>query len=66
MSVAKVVEILAEGDSIQAAIEDAVAEAGKTIKNIRSVYVQDIQALVKDQSVTRYRVNCKISFQVGS
>ena len=66
MSVAKVVEILAEGDSIQAAIEDAVVEAGKTIKNIRSVYVQDIQALVKDQAITRYRVNCKISFQVGS
>ncbi len=65
MSVAKVVEILAEGSSVEAAIEDAVAEASKTIKNIRSVYVQDIQAVVRDQSIARYRVNCKVSFLVG-
>ncbi|MCA9737596.1 MAG: dodecin family protein [Gemmatimonadota bacterium] len=66
MSVAKVIEILAEGASIESAIEDAVAEAAKTVKNIRSVYVQDIQAVIADNAVQRFRVNCKITFVVGS
>ena len=62
MSIAKVIEVLAEGDSIEAAVEDAVAEASKTVKNIRSAYVNDIQAIVRDGKVVKYRVNVKLSF----
>ena len=62
MSIAKVIEVLAEGDSIEAAVEDAVAEASKTVKNIRSAYVNDIQAIVRDNGVVKYRVNVKLSF----
>jgi flavin-binding protein dodecin len=65
MAVAKVIEILAEGSTIEAAVEDAVAEAGKSVEHIRSVYVQDIQAVVKGGSVAHYRANCKITFVVG-
>ncbi len=65
MAVAKVIEILAEGKSIEDAIEDGVAEARKTVKNIRSVYVEGIQANVKDGEVASYRVNCKITFVVS-
>ncbi len=65
MAVAKVIEILAEGKSIENAIEDGVAEARKTVKNIRSVYVEGIQATVKDGEVASYRVNCKITFVVS-
>ncbi len=65
MAVAKVIEILAEGKSIEDAIEDGVAEARKTVKNIRSVYVEGIQATVKDGEVASYRVNCKITFVVS-
>ncbi len=62
MSIAKVIEVLAEGDSIEAAVETAVAEASKTVKNIRSAYVNDIQAIVRDGKVVKYRVNVKLSF----
>ncbi len=62
MSIAKVIEVLAEGDSIEAAVEDAVAEASKTVKNIQSAYVSDIQAIVRDDKVVKYRVNVKLSF----
>ncbi len=62
MSIAKVIEVLAEGDSIETAVEDAVAEASKTVKNIRSAYVNDIQAIVRDGKVVKYRVNVKLSF----
>lgn len=62
MSIAKVIEVLAEGDSVEAAVENAVAEASKTVKNIRSAYVNDIQALVRDGAIVKYRVNVKLTF----
>ena len=62
MSLAKVIEVLAEGDSVEAAVESAVQEATRTIKNIRSAYVNDIQAIVRDGSVVKYRVNVKLTF----
>jgi flavin-binding protein dodecin len=65
MSIAKVIEILAEGDSIEKAVEAAVAEAGRTVRNIRSVYIADMQAIVRDGKVKKYRVNARISFIVG-
>ena len=64
MSLAKVIEVLAEGDSVEAAIESAVAEASKTVKNIRSAYVNDIQAIVRDDTVVKFRVNVKLTFVI--
>jgi len=64
MSIAKVIEVLAEGDSIEAAVESAVSGASKTVKHIRSAYVNDIQAIVRDQGVIKYRVNVKLTFVV--
>lgn len=64
MAVAKVIELLAEGSSIEAAVEDALSEAKKSVKNIRSIYVQDIQASVRDGGIRAYRVNCKVTFVV--
>ena len=66
MSIAKVIEILAEGDSIEAAIESAVAEASQTVKNIRHVYLNEVQAIVENNTVAKYRVNAKVTFVVGS
>jgi flavin-binding protein dodecin len=65
MSIAKVIEVLAEGDSIEGAIESGVAEAGRTVKNIRSVYVKETQAIVRGQSIAKYRVNLNVTFVVG-
>ncbi len=64
MSIAKVIEILAEGDSIEEAVEAAVAEAGRTVRNIRSAYVADTQAIVRDGKVKKFRVNTRIAFVV--
>ncbi len=64
MSLAKVIEVLAEGDSVEAAVESAVAEASKSVKNIRSVYVNDIQAIVRDNAVVKYRVNVNLTFVI--
>lgn len=64
MSLAKVIEVLAEGDSIESAVQSAVDEAGETVRGIKHVYVNDVQALVEDGRVNRYRVNCKVTFVV--
>lgn len=65
MSVVKVIELIAESDqSWEAAAQAAVTHAGKTIRNIRSLYVQDFQAKVDKNKITQYRVTAKITFVV--
>ena len=64
MSIAKVVEVLAEGDSIEAAIQAAVTEAAETVRGIKHVYVEGVQAIVEDDEVLKYRVNAKLTFIV--
>lgn len=67
MSVVKVIEILAQSsDGWEAAAQEAVTEASKTVDNIQSVYIKEFQAIVENNKVTNYRVNAKISFVVSS
>ena len=66
MTIAKVIEVLAEGDCIEAAIRAAVTEAAETVRGIKHVYVQGVQAVVEDNEVVKYRVNAKLTFLVES
>ncbi|MEX1307798.1 MAG: dodecin family protein [Eubacteriales bacterium] len=66
MSVVKVIELLAEStEGWEAATKEAVKEASKTVKNIKAVYVENMQAVVEGDTIVTYRVNVKISFLVG-
>lgn len=65
MSLAKVIEVMAEGISMEEAVENAVIEASKTVHNIKGVYVEHINAIVEDNTITKYRLNLKITFIVG-
>lgn len=65
MSVLKVIEIMGDsGEGWEAAAREAVEEASKSVKNIKSIWVQDQSATVKDGKIARYRVTCKITFEV--
>ncbi len=65
MPIVKVIEVIASSSKgVDDAIQTAVTEASKTIRNIDSVYVKDIKAHVKDGKVTTYGVVCKISFRL--
>ena len=65
MSVVKVIELIAESEeSWEAAAQAAVTQAGKTIRNIKSLYVQDFQAKVRNNNITQYRVTAKITFVI--
>jgi len=65
MAVLKVIEVLSNSDkSWEDATRKAVKHASKSVKNIRSVYVQDQSASVNHGEVTEFRVNVKITFEV--
>ena len=65
MPIVKVIEVIASSEKgIDDAIQQAVTEASKTVRNIDSVFVKDIKAHVKDDKVTSYGVICKISFRL--
>jgi flavin-binding protein dodecin len=65
MPVLKVIEVLSNSEkSWEDATQKAVKEASKSVKNIRSVYVQDQSAIVNNGEVTEFRVNVKLTFEV--
>jgi hypothetical protein len=65
MAIVKVIEVLAESDKgWEEAAKDAVKQASNTIKNIKSVYIKEMQAIVEDNKIVTYRLNAKISFVV--
>lgn len=64
MSIMKVIEVLAQSDkSWEDAAQQALKEASKSVRNIRSLYVENMQAVVHDGRVD-YRLDAKISFEV--
>ncbi|WP_435134939.1 dodecin family protein [Formosa sp. A9] len=66
MSILKVIEILANSNkSWEDATKKAVKEAAATVKNIKSVYVKEHSATVKNGDIDEYRVNVKITFEVN-
>ncbi|MBD1259747.1 dodecin domain-containing protein [Maribacter polysiphoniae] len=65
MAVLKVIEILGNSTvSFEDAVRNVVEEASTTVKDIRSVYIQDMQVTVKDNQIAEYRVNTKVSFGI--
>lgn len=65
MSILKVIELLGESDkSWEDAAQSMIDEASKTVKNIRSIYIQDMSASVKDNKIGKYRINGKVTFEV--
>jgi flavin-binding protein dodecin len=67
MAILKVIEVLAESPtSWEDAAKAAVTEAGKTVRGIRSIYVENFQATVSDGKIDNFRVNAKITFSVDN
>jgi flavin-binding protein dodecin len=64
MSVASISEIKASStESFDAAIREGVARAVKTLRNVRSAWVQNQDLLIDENgNITEYRVQLKITF----
>lgn len=65
MAVMKVIKVLANSDkSWEDATKKAIKQASKSVKNIRSAFVQSQSVVVNNDEVAEFRVNLKITFEV--
>ncbi|WP_180084370.1 dodecin family protein [Acinetobacter sp. YH12145] len=65
MSVAKVVEVNASSTkSFEDAIQTGINKVTETVKNVQGAWINEQKVVVKDNKITEYRVNLKISFLV--
>jgi flavin-binding protein dodecin len=63
MSVARVTEITASSTrSFEDALQEGVARAVKTLKNVEGAWVQEQKVVVRDGQIAEYRVNIKVTF----
>jgi flavin-binding protein dodecin len=61
----KVIEVLAESETgWEAAARSAVEEANRTLRNVRSIYIENFEAQVADGRIAKYRINAKITFEL--
>ena len=66
MSVAKVIEVSATSTkSFEDAINEAIARACDSVKNVRGAWIKEQKVSVEDGRITAYRVNMQITFIVG-
>jgi len=65
MAVLKVIELLADSKkSWEDATVKAINKASKSVKNVKSAYVQSQSVVVEKGQVKAFRVNVKVTFEV--
>ncbi len=63
MAVARVTEIITGSKkSFEDAVEQGIARASRTLKNIESAWVQDQKVVVQKGKIVEYRVAMKVTF----
>lgn len=66
MSVLKVIEIMSSSKkSWEDATNLGITRATKTLKNVRSAWVQDQSVSVEKGKIKEYRVTLKVSFELA-
>lgn len=65
MTVVKVIELIgASPNNWEDATKNALAQAAKTVKNIKSIYVKSCKATVENNQIAEYHAVVKIAFLV--
>ena len=63
MSVAKVIELTSTSNqSFEDAIQQGVARASKTLKNVQGAWIKEQQVSIENGRISAYRVNMMITF----
>jgi len=64
MSVAKVTEIkVSSPKSFDDAIQEGITRANKTLKNVKSAWVKDLEVIIDDKGqIAEYRVLLRVTF----
>lgn len=65
MKVIKIIEVIASSEKgFTEATQNAIEQVSKTVKNIKSIYIKEMNANVENNKIVSYAVNAKISFEV--
>jgi len=65
MSIVKVIEVIASSEKgFDDATQNALDEASKSVKNIKSIYIKHLNANVENNKIVSYGVNANISFEI--
>ena len=65
MSIATVVEVNSSSNkSFEDAIQTGISKVTETVKNVQGAWINEQKVVIKDNKITEYRVNLKISFLV--
>ncbi len=63
MAIVKMIEVLAQSEkSWEDAAQEALRQASRTVRNIRSLHVQGMQLVLND-GAPQYRIDAKICFE---
>jgi hypothetical protein len=63
MSIAKVSEISAmSSKSFEDAVQQGLARAGKTLRNVRSAWIKEQHVRLADGRIVEYQVNMMVTF----
>jgi hypothetical protein len=65
MAIHKIIEVSTKSDQgWEDAARKAVQQAAGTVKNIKSIYIQDMLADVENNKISAYQVIAKVTFEV--
>jgi dodecin len=65
MAIHKVIEVISQSEmNWEDAAQRAVTDAGRTVEQIKSIWVRNFEGVVKDNKIVEYRVNANITFEV--
>lgn len=63
MSVAKIIELSASSKkSIEDAVENGLERANDTLREVKGIWLKDIECTVKDGKIDEWRVDMKVTF----
>jgi flavin-binding protein dodecin len=63
MTVARVTEITAtSSESFDAALNEGVKRASKTLKNIKGAWVKEQEVIIEEGEISQYLVKLKVTF----
>lgn len=64
-SIVKVIEVIAQSEKgFDDAVRNAVREVGKTVKEVKTVWVDNFSCTVEKNEVKDFRANVRVSFLV--
>ena len=65
MSIVRSIEVIAQSTKgFDDACHQAIKEASRTVRGIRSFWIKNAECIVEDDEITMFRINGKISFMV--